>query len=53
MILAGIIGFVIGGVIAFVLGVNYRKKIAEAELGSAEQEATRLLNDAIKTAENK
>lgn len=53
MILAGIIGFVIGGVIAFILGVNYRKKIAEAELGSAEQEATRLLNDAIKTAESK
>ena len=34
-------------------GYNYRKKVAEHELGSAEEEATRIINEAIKTAEGK
>ena len=41
------------GIIGFVAGFAYRKKIAEKEIGSAEEEATRILNDAIKTAETK
>ena len=40
-------------VITFFLGVKYRMKVAEAELGSAEEEAKRLISDAIKTAESK
>ena len=40
-------------VIAFVLGVVYRKKIAEAEIGSAEEQAKNVVNDAVKAAENK
>ena len=30
--------------IAFVLGYTYRKKVGEREIGSAELEATRLIN---------
>ena len=43
----------VAGAIAFFLGVKYRMKVAEAELGSAEEEAKRLISDAIKTAERK
>ena len=52
-VLSSVAAFVIGAVIAFLLGVQYRKKVAKAELGSAEEEAKRLLSDAIKTAESK
>ena len=41
------------GVISFRFGISYRKKIAEAEIGSAEAEAKRIVEDAVKTAENK
>ncbi|MBC8570832.1 ribonuclease Y [Zongyangia hominis] len=44
---------VVVGVIAFFLGVTYRRKVAEAEIMSAEDEAKRLISDAIKTAESK
>jgi len=40
-------------VVAFLLGVMYRKKIAESEISSAEEEAKRIINDAIKNAESK
>ena len=39
------------GTAAFFLGVTYRKNQAEAEIGSAEQEAKRIVADAIKSAE--
>ena len=35
------------------LGMSYRKKIAEKEIGSAEQEANRIISEAMKTAEAK
>ena len=38
---------------AFFLGVTYRKKGAEREIMSAEDEAKRIINDAIKNAESK
>ncbi|WHH58996.1 ribonuclease Y [Petroclostridium sp. X23] len=41
------------GMIFFQLGIKYRKKIAEAEIGSAEEEAKRIVNDAYKAAESK
>ena len=44
---------VVCAVIAFIAGSNHRKHTAEAEIGSAEQEAKRLVNEAIKTAEAK
>ncbi len=49
IVLAG----VICGIVSFLAGVAHRKKIAEAEIGSAEQEAKRIVSDAIKTAEAK
>ena len=57
LILYCAIAFVVSGVlfgfIAFKLGVNYRKKVAEAEIGSAEEQAKKILNDAIKDADTK
>ena len=40
-------------IIGFVLGINYRKKVAEKEMSSAEEEAKRIINEGIKSAENK
>lgn len=49
-----IIGIAVAGVaIGVFIGIAYRKKVAEAEIGSAEQEAKRILNDAVKNAEAK
>ena len=39
--------------IFFFVGVTYRKKVAEREITSAEAEATRIINEAIKGGENK
>ncbi len=41
------------GVLAFLAGIAHRKKNAEYTIGSAEQEAKRIISDAIKTAEAK
>lgn len=41
------------GVISFRLGISYRKKIAEAEIGGAEAEAKRIVDEAVKKAEDK
>jgi ribonuclease Y len=53
LIVCGLVSFIIGAVIAFFAGVQYRMKVAEAELGSAEEEAKRLVSDAIKVSETK
>ena len=37
----------------FLLGIRYRKSVAEKEISSAEDEATRIINEAIKSSENK
>ena len=39
--------------IFFFIGVLYRKRVAEREIKSAEDEATRIINEAIKGGENK
>ena len=44
---------IVAAVIAFLSGVSYRKRKAEATIGSAEAEAKRILNDAYKGAEAK
>ena len=46
-------GGVVFGVILFILGVTYRKKVAEKEIGSAEEEAKRIINEAIRGGESK
>ncbi|MCI1982533.1 MAG: ribonuclease Y [Oscillospiraceae bacterium] len=44
---------VIAGVICFFAGAAHRKKNAEYTIGSAEEEAKRIVSDAIKSAETK
>jgi len=53
IIISVVITAVIVGIIAFMTGVAYRKKIAEAQIGTAERRALDIINDAIKTAEAK
>ena len=48
-----VVAGIIFGIIAFKLGVAYRRKVAEAEIGSAEDEAKKIVNDAVRTAETK
>jgi ribonuclease Y len=52
-IIIGAIALVIVFIIAFVLGMLYRKKVSEREIFSAEEEAKRIINESIKSAENK
>jgi len=53
-VIAVVAGVVAGGpAIAFFAGVSYRRKTAEAKIGSAEEEAKRLINDAMKAAQQK
>jgi len=48
------IALIVVGVIAgFGFGIVYRKKVAEREIGSAEAEATRLINEAIRSGESR
>ena len=51
--LIGIVAFVVGAVIFFPLGINYRKRVSEKEISSAEEEGRRIVNEAIKSAETK
>lgn len=44
---------IIGAVIGAPIGVHYRKSVAEKEIASAEDEAKRIINESIKSAENK
>lgn len=48
-----VIAGIVCGVIGFVLGGIHRRKVAEAEIGSANQEAARIVNSAIAEAETK
>ena len=48
-LVTGIVCLVVGVVIGFL----YRKRVAEKEIGSAETEATRIINEAIKAGETK
>ena len=47
------LGLIVGLIAGSLLGIIYRKKISEAKIGSAEHEARRILNDAMKAAESK
>lgn len=44
---------VIAGILAFYAGINYRKKVAESQIGSAEKEAERIVEAAKESAEAK
>ena len=43
----------VGLAVGFIVGIVYRKNVAEKEIGSAEMEATRLINEAIRSGENR
>lgn len=44
---------VVAAAAGVLIGIVYRKKVAEATIGSAQQEATRIVNDAVSKAESK
>ena len=48
-----ILTFLVGAVLFFIIGIVYRKRVAEKEISSAEEEAKRILNEAIKSSESK
>ncbi len=47
------VSIVIAIIVGMIIGVTYRKKVGEAAIGSAEEEARRIINEAIKTSESK
>ena len=50
-VVALVLGAGVSGFICFKQGISYRKKTAEAAVGSAEKEAERIVDDAKKNAE--
>ncbi len=48
-LIVGVVCLIIG----VIVGMLYRKNVAEKTIGSAEQEATRIINEAIKSGETK
>ncbi len=54
LIIVGSLGIaLVGLIIGIIAGIAYRKKVAEAEVGSAEEQAKKILEDSLKTAEQK
>lgn len=51
LIIAVIAALIIAGVSAWFLAISYRKKVVEAEIGSAETMAREIKNEALKAAE--
>jgi ribonuclease Y len=47
------IAIVVVAIVMFFVGAAYRKHVAEKEIGSAEDEAKRIINEAIRGGENK
>ena len=52
-VVIAVVSAVVFGALGFVLGGIHRKKVAETEIGSANEEALRIVNQAVQTAENK
>ena len=52
-IIIGVVALVLGGAIGFILGGIHRKRVAEAAIGSATEEAARIVNNAMNEAEQK
>ena len=52
-IVIAVVSAVVFGAGSFVVGGLHRKKVAEAEIGSANEEALRIVNQAMQTAESK
>ncbi|MBR5246264.1 MAG: ribonuclease Y [Clostridia bacterium] len=52
-VVIAVVSAVVLGALGFVAGGVYRKKVAEAKIGSANEEALRIVNQAVQTAESK
>ena len=52
-VVIAVVSAVVLGALGFVAGGLYRKKVAEAKIGSANEEALRIVNQAVQTAESK
>ena len=52
-IIIAVVTLVVGGVVGFVAGGAHRKKVAEAAIGSATEEAARIVSNAMTEAEQK
>ena len=52
-VVIAVVSAVVFGALGFVIGGVYRKKVAEAKIGSANEEALRIVNQAVQTAEGK
>lgn len=52
-IIIGVVCALVFGFLGVLMGIQYRKKFAEAEIGSAEQEAKRIIEEGSKVAEQK
>lgn len=50
-IISAAVSAVVFSLIMFFIGYSYRKKAAEKQIGSAEEEARKILNDAVKNGE--
>ena len=48
-----VLGAVVLIAVSFAAGIVYRKRVGEREIGSAETEATRIINEAIRSGENR
>ncbi len=48
-----VICVVVSAALFFALGIQYRKRVSEKEISSAEEEAKRIINESIKAAESK
>ncbi len=47
------LGVIVMAIVGFALGIAYRKRVGEREIGSAETEATRIINEAIRSGESR
>ncbi len=48
-----VVGAVVLAAVMFAVGIGYRKRVGEREIGSAEAEATRIINEAIRSGESR
>jgi ribonuclease Y len=52
-LIVGVIAFIVALAIGIPLGILYRKRVAEKEIGSAELQAKKILDEALKAAETR
>ncbi|MBE6686498.1 MAG: ribonuclease Y [Ruminococcaceae bacterium] len=52
-LIVGLVSFVVALILGVLIGILYRKKVAEAEIGSAEEQAKKIVEEGEKLAETK